>query len=69
MPVKILKDIKVAFKYSNLGPGETLSLTIWKAINYDKCLLLKSSLKIGMSDFQEKMDPSYQFLVIAKKEF
>lgn len=67
MPVKILKDIKVAFKYSNLGLWETLSLTIRKEINCVKCLLLKSSLKIGMSDLQERADPSCRFPVTARK--
>ena len=48
--------------------GDTLSLTIGKEINCVKCLLLKSSLKIGMSDFQERVGPSCQFSVIVGKE-
>ena len=60
LPVKILKAVKVVFKYSNLGLGETLSLPTWKEINCVKCLLLKASLTFGLSDLQEGVDPSHQ---------
>lgn len=68
LPVRILKDIKITFKYLNLGLGETLSLPIWKEINCGRCLLLKSSLRIGMSEWQERVGPSCRFPVKAKKE-
>lgn len=48
--------------------GKTLSLTIWKEINCVKCLPLQPSLKIGMSDTPERVDPSCRFPMKGRKE-
>lgn len=48
--------------------GKTLSLTIWKEINWVKCLPLQPSLKIGTSDTPERVDPSCRFPMIGRKE-